>query len=95
MSNKRQNQNNLRANLSEAYQSAEPFLSLGLTLAVTIVAFLFLGYWLDSVWNTEPWLTVTGGFVGLFLGYLYLFYSVRSLSNSTQHRSDDNKKHPE
>jgi F0F1-type ATP synthase assembly protein I len=35
-----------------------------LQLALSIVAFLFLGQWLDRRLGTDPWLTMLGVFVG-------------------------------
>ncbi len=95
MPKKPQNQNDLRANLHEAYQSLQPYLSLGLTIAVTIVVFLFIGHWLDSRWNTEPWLTLAGGIVGIFLGFTYMYYTVRSLLTSPDKKSDDHQQSSE
>ncbi|MBI5473909.1 MAG: AtpZ/AtpI family protein [Ignavibacteriae bacterium] len=41
-----------------------PFLTLGLQLAISVVAFFFLGYWLDGKLGTWPWLTIIGAFLG-------------------------------
>lgn len=41
-----------------------PFLTLGLQLAISVVAFFFIGYWLDSKLGTSPWCTIGGAFLG-------------------------------
>lgn len=33
---------------------------LGFIIALPLVAFGFLGKWLDAKWGTEPWLTIIG-----------------------------------
>lgn len=42
-----------------------PYLGLGLQLAVTVIAMVFLGLWLDDRFNTKPWLTVGFSFLGI------------------------------
>lgn len=48
------------------------YLGLGTQLAITVTGMAFLGYWLDSKYNTEPILTVIGSFLGITTG-LYNF----------------------
>jgi F0F1-type ATP synthase assembly protein I len=45
---------------------------LGLQFAVTVLAAVFLGRYLDGKFDLSPWLTVLGALLGLFLG-LYSF----------------------
>jgi ATP synthase protein I len=49
-----------------------PYLGLGLQLAVTVVAMVFLGIWLDDKFNTSPILTIICSFLGVFAA-LYNF----------------------
>lgn len=49
-----------------------PYIGLGLQLAITVVIMVFLGVWLDSVFNTKPLLTVIFSFLGVFAA-LYNF----------------------
>ncbi len=42
-----------------------PFLTLGLQLAISVVAFFFLGRWLDGKFGTEPWLMILGAGMGI------------------------------
>ncbi|MDL1891477.1 AtpZ/AtpI family protein [Sphingobacteriales bacterium CHB3] len=41
-----------------------PFLTLGLQLAISVVVFFFIGYWLDGKFGTSPWCTIGGAFLG-------------------------------
>lgn len=53
-------------------------MGLGVQFAATLVAFLFLGRWLDGRLGTAPWLTVAGVFVGFGLSLLWLFARLRA-----------------
>lgn len=48
------------------------YLGLGTQLAVTIVAMVFLGVWLDGKFSTTPILTIIFSFLGI-IGGLYSF----------------------
>ncbi len=49
-----------------------PYLGLGLQLAVTVTAMVFLGIWLDNNFSTSPILTIVCSFLGVFAA-LYNF----------------------
>ncbi len=49
-----------------------PYLGLGLQLAVTVTAMVFLGIWLDNKFDTSPILTIICSFLGVFAA-LYNF----------------------
>lgn len=53
-------------------QAAE-FAGVGLQLAGSILAFLFLGQWLDRRLGTGPWLLLIGVFVGFGLGFYAMY----------------------
>lgn len=53
-------------------QSVGPYLGLGLQLAATVVAMVFIGVWLDGKFNTTPYLTVVCSLLGIFAA-LYNF----------------------
>jgi len=76
--------------LLETYQKLSPYLGLGITFTVTILAFLFLGRWLDSKWGTSPWLLISGAFVGMILGFFHLYYTVIQLNHTNSNKKDDN-----
>jgi F0F1-type ATP synthase assembly protein I len=42
-----------------------PFLTIGIQLAVAVVAFFFLGRWLDSLFGSAPWLMLAGLALGI------------------------------
>ena len=50
------------------------YAGLGLTFAMSLLAFTGIGYWLDEQFGTSPWLLVAGVFLG-FLGALYSLIS--------------------
>ena len=49
---------------------------LGITLAVTVAVCVFGGRWLDTRWDTEPWLMLLGAFFGIGAG---LYHFIRSV----------------
>lgn len=67
-----------------------PYLGLGMQLAVTLVAFMLGGYFLDRRLETMPWLTIAGAVVGLVLLFLQLYRVTIDLSN----RSNGDPKNP-
>ncbi len=36
----------------------------GLELGLTVAALTLLGWWLDTQWNSSPWMMITGTLVG-------------------------------
>jgi F0F1-type ATP synthase assembly protein I len=63
-----------------ALRDVAPYVSIGTTLAVTVLAGLGGGYWLDAQLGTAPWLTLGGGVLGLGAALVYFFRTVASLS---------------
>jgi ATP synthase protein I len=57
---------------SKFYKEIGPYISLGLQLGITVTVMVFLGLWLDGIFDTEPVLTVVFAFLGVFAG-LYTF----------------------
>ena len=51
-------------------------LGVGMVLVACIVLGYFLGRYLDEKWGTDPWLSVTGFFVGAAAGFRELFRTV-------------------
>ena len=66
------NQNDEGSNKERKYEDIGNYLGLGLQLAVTVVVMVFLGIWLDRKLDTNPWMTVTCSFLGIFAA-LYSF----------------------
>jgi ATP synthase protein I len=59
---------------------------LGFTLVAYVLVFTAIGYGLDRLLGTRPWLMVVGVFVGAALGFTYM---VRMLIATGKSESDD------
>ena len=57
--------------------TAGVFLGMGMSVAVTVGAGTFLGYWADSHWHTAPWLLVAGMLVGLVAAVMSVVALIR------------------
>ncbi len=55
-------------------RDASPYLSLGMQLGMTIVAFAFGGYLLDRLLGTTPWLILTGSIIGMVCIFVRLIH---------------------
>jgi ATP synthase protein I len=62
----------LKKGSNKFYKEIGPYIGLGLQLAITVTVMVFLGLWLDGVFETKPILTVAFSFLGVFAG-LYTF----------------------
>lgn len=62
-----------------ALRDVAPYVGIGTTLAVTVLAGLGAGYWLDAQLGTGPWLFLLGGMLGLGAALYYFFRTVASL----------------
>jgi ATP synthase protein I len=58
-----------------------PYIGLGLQLAVTVTAMVFLGIWLDGQFETKPILTIVLAFFGVFAGMYTFIKSVLKAGN--------------
>jgi F0F1-type ATP synthase assembly protein I len=61
-----------------------PYLTMGMQLAIAVVAFFFLGRWLDSVFDTAPWLMVIGLLIGTVGGFMSFFRSVVAMGKKEE-----------
>ena len=61
---------------SNGLRDAAPLLGLGTTLAVTVLAGLGGGYWLDGRLGSRPLFLLLGGTLGLAAGLYYFFKTV-------------------
>ena len=81
-------QKNTHKGILSEYRSLTPFLTLGIQLAAAVVAFFFIGYWIDNEFEISP----VGKLVGLLLGCLGGFYkffkSVTSLMNQEDRKTE-------
>jgi F0F1-type ATP synthase assembly protein I len=57
-------------------REAAPYLGLGTTLAVTVLAGLGGGYWLDGRLGTRPVFLLLGGCLGLAAALVHFFKTV-------------------
>ena len=53
---------------------------LGVQLALTILIFFLIGYWLDGVFDTKPILMLVFVFLGFFGGFYNFFLTIQDLS---------------
>jgi F0F1-type ATP synthase assembly protein I len=56
-----------------------PYLTMGIQLAIPVIAFFFLGRWLDHRWNTSPWLMIGGIALGGVGGMIKFISSAMKL----------------
>jgi len=66
---------------SNFYKEVGPYIGLGLQLAVTVTAMVFLGIWLDDQFETQPILTIVLAFFGVFAGLYTFIKSVLKAGN--------------
>ncbi|HBF12460.1 MAG TPA: hypothetical protein DDW49_03575 [Deltaproteobacteria bacterium] len=59
--------------------------AVGIQMVVSVVLGLYAGKWLDSRWNTEPWLMVAGVVLGAVLGFYNLIRLLRLGKEDTDH----------
>ena len=59
-------------NINKIYRGIGPYVGLGMQLAITVTVMVFLGIWLDGIFNLDPVLTIIFAFLGVFAG-LYNF----------------------
>jgi len=65
--------------------------SLGLMLPSSIAVGLFLGYFLDKLLGTEPWLLIVFTLFGVASGFLSLFRGLKKLG--VENDSEENDDH--
>jgi len=73
------------ARSTSALREAAPLLGLGMTLAVTVLAALGAGYWLDGRLGTRPLFLLVGAFFGIVGA---LVYFLKTVAGPTKGQSD-------
>ena len=68
-----------------------PYLTLGLQLAISVVVCFFLGRWLDSVFDTTPWLMIAGLALGITGGFISFFRTVIALGKKEDEEAAERK----
>lgn len=80
--------NNEEKKVGEIMQSAAPYMTLGLQMAMGVTVFLFIGKYADEYFDTKPWLMITGIVFGFVGGMIKFFRSVIELGK----KEDDERK---
>ena len=62
---------------------------IGFTLVAYVLVFTAIGYGLDRLFKTAPWLMVAGVFVGAVLGFIYM---IRTLTRAAD-QAREQKRH--
>ena len=65
-----------------------PFLTLGLQLAISVVAFFFLGRWLDEKLGTGPWLMILSAVIGITGGLIAFIRKVTELAKKQDEEAE-------
>ena len=53
--------------------------TIGLEMVISVVIGLLLGWWMDSLFNTKPWLTLVFMLFGIAAGFKGLFRVLKSI----------------
>ncbi len=70
-----------------------PFLTMGLQLAIAVVAFFFIGYWLDGKFGTSPWGTIGGAALGATGGLIKFLREATRLGKQADQDFKELEKH--
>jgi F0F1-type ATP synthase assembly protein I len=67
----------------------------GTELGLTVAVLTLIGWWLDSQWNSSPWMLITGAFIGA-TGSMYKMWRLNKRwfakkDESTDSTKDDSK----
>jgi ATP synthase protein I len=68
-----------------------PFLTIGIQLAIAVVAFFFLGRWLDSLFGTAPWLMLTGLVLGITGGLVQFLRTALRLGRREDEEAEERR----
>lgn len=66
------------SDFARVLRESAPYLGMGTALAATLGLFFALGYWLDGLVGTKPWLSLSFGSLGILIA---LVQFVRTASN--------------
>jgi len=61
-------------NWQDSMREASPYLSLGTQVAMTMVAFVVGGYFLDRFLETTPWFILAGAILGMVCIFVRLIH---------------------
>ncbi|MDE3056672.1 MAG: AtpZ/AtpI family protein [Bacteroidota bacterium] len=74
-------------------QSLGPFFTIGIQLALIVVAMFFVGRWLDGRLNTAPWLMIAGVMVGIAFGLYKFIQTVSEVTRKEEQQSQRDLQH--
>lgn len=77
-----------RTNRGSAVSGAE-FATIGVQFALTILAFVFAGIWLDRRLGTSPWLLLICVFAGAGGGFFSMYRRVTAPQRDAKHKNTD------
>jgi F0F1-type ATP synthase assembly protein I len=67
-------------------------LTLGMQLALSVIVFVVLGVWLDSVFDTRPVLTIVGAVLGVVGSLIKFFKTATELGEQADHTMAEHRK---
>lgn len=70
-------------------------LGIGIQLVVTILAFAGIGYWLDTKFDTAPWLLLAGLVFGATGGMISFIRTALKAGKSSTYRKGTSHSHSE
>ncbi len=70
--------------LGATYRAFAPFLTMGIQLAVAVVAFFFAGYWVDQKFGSAPYGSLAGVLLGSVGGFIKFFRAVGKLTKQEE-----------
>ncbi len=74
--------------IAKSLRDVGPYLGLGLQLAITIVAMVLLGSWLDKKFNLNYILTLVMGLFGTGIGLYNLIKTVTDLEKRNKSKNE-------
>ena len=72
-------------NWQDSMREASPYLSLGTQVAMTMVAFVVGGYFLDRFLETTPWFILAGAILGMICIFVRLIHIANSNKTVNKH----------
>ena len=69
--------------------SGAEFAGIGVQFALTILAFVFAGIWLDKRLDTSPWLLLICVFAGAGGGFYSMYRRVTASQRDAKHNTSD------
>ena len=76
----------------QSLREASTYLSLGMQMALTMVFFVVVGYFLDRWLGTAPWLLLLGAVLGMVSIFIHLFRLVADLNKKSEARRQAREK---